>query len=32
LFAVLHMGPIKSPLDAVRAPIVAEKKAKELRK
>jgi hypothetical protein len=23
-FAVLHMGPIKSPLDAVRAAIIAE--------
>jgi hypothetical protein len=23
-FAVLHMGPIKSPVDAVRAAIVAE--------
>jgi hypothetical protein len=26
-FAVLHMGPIKSPLDAVRAAIVAERRA-----
>jgi hypothetical protein len=25
-FAVLHMGPIKSPLDAVRAAIVAERR------
>ncbi|MDQ6701903.1 MAG: hypothetical protein M3Z96_01750 [Pseudomonadota bacterium] len=31
-FAVLHMGPIKSPLDAVRAAIVAEKKVMELKK
>jgi hypothetical protein len=31
-FAVLHIPPIVSPLDAVRAAIVAEKKAKELRK
>ena len=30
-FAVLHVGPIKSPVDAVRAAIVAEKKVKELR-
>lgn len=28
-FAVLHMGGIKSPLDAVRAAIVAEHRAKE---
>ncbi len=27
-FAVIHAGPIKSPLDAVRAAIVAEQKAK----
>jgi hypothetical protein len=27
-FAVLHMGPIKSPADAVRAAIVAEHRAK----
>src|SRR5882757_11216103 len=27
-FAVLHMGPVKSPADAVRAAIVAEHKAK----
>jgi hypothetical protein len=27
-FAVLHMGAIKSPLDAVRAAIVAEHRAK----
>ena len=26
-FAVLHVGPIKSPLDAVRASIVAERRA-----
>jgi hypothetical protein len=26
-FAVLHVGPIKSPLDAVRAAIVAERRA-----
>jgi hypothetical protein len=26
-FAVLHAGPVKSPLDAVRAAIVAEQKA-----
>lgn len=25
-FAVLHMGPVKSPLDAVRAAIIAEHK------
>jgi hypothetical protein len=28
-FAVLHIGPIKSPLDAVRAAIVAEHKARQ---
>ena len=28
-FAVLHMGAIKSPADAVRAAIVAEHKSKE---
>ncbi len=28
-FAVLHMGPIKSPLDAVRAAIVAEQRARQ---
>ena len=27
-FAVLHLGGIRSPLDAVRAAIVAERKAK----
>jgi hypothetical protein len=27
-FAVLHQGPVKSPVDAVRAAIVAETKAK----
>jgi hypothetical protein len=31
-FAVLHMGPIKSPVDAVRAAIVAENKAGKARK
>ena len=31
-FAVLHILPIESPLDAVRAAIVAEQKVKELRK
>ena len=28
-FAVLHIGPIKSPLDAVRAAIVAEQRARQ---
>jgi hypothetical protein len=28
-FAVLHVGPIKSPLDAVRAAIVAERGAQK---
>src|ERR1700730_3781170 len=28
-FAVLHMGPIKSPVDAVRAAIVAEQRARQ---
>lgn len=28
-FAVLHMGPIKSPADAVRAAIVAEQRGKQ---
>jgi hypothetical protein len=28
-FAVLHVGPIKSPLDAVRAAIVAEQRARQ---
>jgi hypothetical protein len=27
-FAVLHLGPIKSPLDAVRAAIVAEQRGR----
>lgn len=27
-FAVLHQGPVKSPLDAVRAAIVAEQRTK----
>jgi hypothetical protein len=27
-YAVLHLGGIRSPLDAVRAAIVAERKAK----
>ena len=27
-FAVLHQGPVKSPVDAVRAAIVAEQRAK----
>jgi hypothetical protein len=27
-FAVLHMGPVKSPVDAVRAAIVAEQRSK----
>jgi len=27
-FAVLHQGPVKSPLDAVRAAIVAEQRQK----
>jgi hypothetical protein len=29
-FAVLHMGPIKSPADAVRAAIVVEHKSRSL--
>jgi hypothetical protein len=28
-FAVLHQGPVKSPVDAVRAAIVAESKANQ---
>jgi hypothetical protein len=28
LFAVLHAGPVKSPIDAVRAAIVAEQRSK----
>jgi hypothetical protein len=31
VFAVLHMGAIKSPTDAVRAAIVAEHRAKDKR-
>lgn len=29
LFAVLHMGPIKSPVEAVRAAIVAEHRSRK---